>query len=222
MKINYKFRLSLVVFLAFSSFAIAQTSLGSSKTFMNKLKSELVTSTTSKGTEKTILLQVENSKNFKGKINYKESSESSEFLIGEIKDVPESSFFVKVLDKKLEGHIIFTGFIADEELAAHYAVADVYIMPSQKEGFGIVFIEALYYGKPVIAGNKDGSVDALKNGDLGLLINPDSREEITSALLKVLSNTNQYVPDHQHVMSNFGYDVYKQNWGKVLQKLKTT
>jgi hypothetical protein len=106
MKTNHKFRLSLVLFLAFSSFAIAQTSLGSSKTFMNKLKNELVTSTTSKSTEKTILLQVENSKNFKGKINYKESNESSEFLIGEIKDVPESSFFVKVLDKKLEGHII--------------------------------------------------------------------------------------------------------------------
>lgn len=106
MKTNYKFRLSLFLFLAFSSFAIAQTSLGSTKTFMNTLKQELVISTTSKSTEKTILLQVENSKNFKGKINYKESNESSEFLIGEIKDVPESSFFVKVLDKKLEGHII--------------------------------------------------------------------------------------------------------------------
>ncbi|WP_228519048.1 RICIN domain-containing protein [Flavobacterium sp. LC2016-12] len=106
MKTNYKFRLSLFLFLAFSSFAIAQTSLGSTKTFMNTLKQELVTSTTSKGIEKTILLQVENSKNFKGKINYKESNESSEFLIGEIKDVPESSFFVKVMDKKLEGHII--------------------------------------------------------------------------------------------------------------------
>ncbi|WP_241775737.1 RICIN domain-containing protein [Flavobacterium sp. Root420] len=106
MNTNYKFRLSLFLFLAFSSFAIAQTSLGSTKTFMNTLKQELVTSTTSKSTEKTILLQVENSKNFKGKINYKESNASSEFLIGEIKDVPESSFFVKVLDKKLEGHII--------------------------------------------------------------------------------------------------------------------
>ncbi|MNX28771.1 Development-specific protein S [compost metagenome] len=106
MKTNYKFRLSLFLFLAFSSFAIAQTSLGSTKTFMNTLKQELVTSTTSKGIEKTILLQVENSKNFKGKINYKESDFSSEFLIGEIKDVPESSFFVKVIDKKLEGHII--------------------------------------------------------------------------------------------------------------------
>jgi hypothetical protein len=106
MKNNYKFRLSLLVFLAFGSFAIAQTSLGSSKTFLNHIKKELVNSATSKSTEKTVLLQVDNSKNFSGKINYKESNASSEFLIGEIKNIPESSFYIKVKDKSLEGHII--------------------------------------------------------------------------------------------------------------------
>jgi hypothetical protein len=105
MKNIYKLRLSLFMFLAFSSFAIAQTSLGSSKVFMNHLKKELVAST-SKNAEKTVLLQVENSKNFNGKINYKESNASSEFLIGEIKNVPESSFYIKVKDQSLEGHII--------------------------------------------------------------------------------------------------------------------
>ncbi|MFH7018417.1 RICIN domain-containing protein [Flavobacterium sp. FlaQc-47] len=105
MKNNYRFRLSLLVFLAFSSFAIAQTSLGSSKTFLNNLKKELVISATSKNAEKTVLLETEN-KNFTAKINYKESNSSSEFLIGEIKNVPESSFYIKVMDKSLEGHII--------------------------------------------------------------------------------------------------------------------
>jgi hypothetical protein len=106
MKNNYRFRLSLLVFLAFSSFAIAQTSLGSSKTFLNSLKNKLSNTATSKSTEKTILLQVDNAKNFNGKINYKESNASSEFLIGEIKNVPESSFYIKVKDQSLEGHII--------------------------------------------------------------------------------------------------------------------
>ena len=45
-------------------------------------------------------------------------------------------------------------------------------MPSMKEGFGIVFIEAMCIGLPVIAGNKDGSVDALCNGKLGILVDP--------------------------------------------------
>jgi len=106
MKNNYRFTLSLLVFLAFGYFATAQTSLGSSRTFMNNLKKELVNSATAKGTEKTVLLEVENSKAFNGKINYKESNASSEFLIGEIKNVAESSFYLKVKDQSLEGHII--------------------------------------------------------------------------------------------------------------------
>lgn len=106
MKNNYRLRLSLFVFFAFSSFAIAQTSLGSSKTFMNNLKKELVASATSKSTEKTVLLEVSTSKKLNGKINFKESNASSEFLIGEIKNVAESSFFIKVKDKSLEGHIL--------------------------------------------------------------------------------------------------------------------
>lgn len=106
MKNNYRFTLSLLVFLAFGYFATAQTSLGSSRTFMNNLKKELVNSPTAKGAEKTVLLEVENSKTFNGKINYKESNASSEFLIGEIKNVAESSFYLKVKDQSLEGHII--------------------------------------------------------------------------------------------------------------------
>lgn len=105
MKNNYRFQLSLLVFLAFSSFALAQTSLGSSKTFMTNLKKELVAST-SKSSEKTVLLEVSDSKKLSGKVNFKESNSSSEFLIGEIKNIAESSFFIKVMDKSLEGHII--------------------------------------------------------------------------------------------------------------------
>ena len=52
MKNNYRFTLSLLVFLAFGYFATAQTSLGSSRTFMNNLKKELVNSPTAKGAEK--------------------------------------------------------------------------------------------------------------------------------------------------------------------------
>ncbi|WP_343694500.1 RICIN domain-containing protein [Flavobacterium sp.] len=106
MKNNYRFRLSLLLILAFGYFATAQTSLGSSKTFLNKIKNELTSSATAKGTEKTILLQAANSKSFNGKINYKESNASSEFLIGEIKNIAESSFYIKVKDQSLEGHII--------------------------------------------------------------------------------------------------------------------
>ncbi len=119
----------------------------------------------------------------------------------------------------LQSHVIFTGFVADEELAEHFNLADIYIMPSEKEGFGIVFIEAMYYNKPVIAGNKDGSVDALLNGSLGLLVNPESLEEVSCAIMKMVNDKEQYLPNRQLLMEHFSYPVYKEKWKGILESL---
>ena len=116
----------------------------------------------------------------------------------------------------LQHQIVFTGFIADAELAAHYSIADLYIMPSKKEGFGLVFIEAMFYGKPVIAGNRDGSVDALGNGDFGLLVNPNEVVEIAAAINQVFENQQAYIPNREKVLNRFGYKEYKDNWSKIL------
>lgn len=116
----------------------------------------------------------------------------------------------------LQEHIIFAGFIPDEELAAHYTLADLYIMPSQKEGFGIVFIEAMFYGKPVIAGNIDGSVDALKNGAFGLLVNPANQQQITNAIIEVISNNKKFIPKQEEVMQHFSFSVYKEKLRKII------
>lgn len=76
----------------------------------------------------------------------------------------------------------FPGFVPDDELVDLYRAASAFILPSKKEGFGIVFLEAAATGLPVIAGNKDGSVDALANGELGTLIDPENNEEILAAI----------------------------------------
>ncbi|MBI3878484.1 MAG: glycosyltransferase family 4 protein [Verrucomicrobia bacterium] len=82
--------------------------------------------------------------------------------------------------------VTLAGYIPDHELCDYYNLCDVFAMPSKGEGFGIVFLEALACGKPVLAGNKDGSVDALLNGELGVLIDPDSRAAIEEALIAML------------------------------------
>lgn len=102
------------------------------------------------------------------------------------------------------------GFIKDVELIDHYLLADVFVMPSKKEGFGIVFIEAMVCGLKVIAGNKDGSVDALLNGELGTLIDPDSEEELLVALKDVLQGTAINGKALQaKVMEVFGFEKFK-------------
>jgi asparagine synthase (glutamine-hydrolysing) len=122
----------------------------------------------------------------------------------------------------LSDTVLLTGFIKEEEVVDHFLLADVFIMPSKKEGFGIVFIEAMACGLPVIAGNKDGSTDALQNGALGQLIDPDSQAEMFDAMVHTLQNGKS--TDHtcekkvlqQKVRDAFGYESYKQNLQKIL------
>ncbi|MCC9019248.1 T9SS type A sorting domain-containing protein [Flavobacterium lipolyticum] len=107
---RYKIVVTLLLNVLFNNVVISQTSLGTCDGFMSNLKKELTKNhsdgSNKKGEMKSISLQIVGSEKFTGKVNYKESTVSGEFLIGEIKNVPESSFFIKVTDQFLEGHII--------------------------------------------------------------------------------------------------------------------
>ena len=139
------------------------------------------------------------------------------YVIGGSYDETEKIYIDEILHKfNMKDKVVFTGFIKNEELKDHFLMSDLYIMPSYGEGFGIVFIEAMYFGLPVIAGNKDGSVDALLNGELGILVDPMNVEEIKSAIEKVMKDTGKYIPDNKLLLDNFGYQQFKNKWEKVI------
>jgi asparagine synthase (glutamine-hydrolysing) len=83
-----------------------------------------------------------------------------------------------IIQNNLEEYIQLPGFIADDEVKDHYQLANLFLMPSSGEGFGIALIEAFASGTNVIAGNTDGSVDALRNGEMGDLINPNDIDKL--------------------------------------------
>lgn len=91
----------------------------------------------------------------------------------------------------LERNVTFAGFVPSDELPDHYRLCDVFVMPSTKEGFGIVFLEAAASGKPVIAGDQDGSVDALDHGRLGILTDPHDPAVIADAVMSALNRTHE-------------------------------
>jgi phosphatidylinositol alpha-1,6-mannosyltransferase len=82
--------------------------------------------------------------------------------------------------------VILTGFLNENELTEHFLLSDMFVLPSKKEGFGIVFVEALACGLPVICGNADGSVDAIRDGKLGTSINVDDLDELEKTIEKYL------------------------------------
>ena len=86
----------------------------------------------------------------------------------------------------VDEEVILTSFLAENELTDYFLLADLFVLPSKKEGFGIVFVEAMACGLPVICGNVDGSVDAIRGGELGRAVNPDDLNELEEAIVAYL------------------------------------
>nr|WP_294908117.1 glycosyltransferase family 4 protein [uncultured Lacibacter sp.] len=117
----------------------------------------------------------------------------------------------------LEKHVLMPGFIADEEVTDHYLLADVFVMPSKGEGFGIVYTEAMACGLPVIAGNKDGSTEALQFGKLGLLVDPDSEEEISAAVVSAINKEKNPSKVQRDMLMYFSFEQFKERLKKIIE-----
>lgn len=122
----------------------------------------------------------------------------------------------------LEKHVTLAGYLPEEEVRDHYLLADAFVMPSSGEGFGISFIEATACGCPVIAGNKDGSTDALLDGKLGILIDPTNEQELVGAIIRLVENgrsIERALLLQQECEHHFGFKTYEK---KVADLLKAT
>ena len=107
----------------------------------------------------------------------------------------------------------------DELLPRTYVSADLFVMPSTKEGFGFVFIEAMACGTPAIGGNRDGSVDALLDGRIGRLVDPDDVTALVDAIAEELDGNRQdasvRAQRRTDVLTVYGFDRFRQSVGDV-------
>jgi phosphatidylinositol alpha-1,6-mannosyltransferase len=105
-------------------------------------------------------------------------------IVGDGSDRRRLEATVKVLG--LSNCVIFAGRIPESEKVAHYHLADVFVMPSYGEGFGIVLIEAAACGIPIVGSSADGSRDALLDGRLGRMVDPKKPDEVVEAITDAL------------------------------------
>jgi phosphatidyl-myo-inositol dimannoside synthase len=129
-------------------------------------------------------------------------------------------------DLGLGGHVVFTGEVNDSELAALYRRSEIFVLPARTaiedrspkgEGFGIVFLEAMAFGKPVIGPNCGAPAELIRQGENGLLVDPEDPTSVTEALLKLLTN-----PGESSKMGKAGSDWVKihYSYGSFRERLR--
>jgi len=121
-------------------------------------------------------------------------------------------------DLGMSDRVVFAGFVPTEELIAHYRLADAYIMPSQ-EGFGIVYLEAMTCGVPVLSGDDDGSADPLQDGKLGWRVPHRDPEAVAKACIEILQGHDQRCHGEwlrEQAIALFGIKAFQQRLQELL------
>lgn len=105
-------------------------------------------------------------------------------------------------------NVHFTGFVADEDLAALYSGAEAFVFPSLYEGFGLPVLEAMQCGCPVIASNSSSIPEIA--GDAAVLVDPYDGDSMTEAITRVFHS-----PSLRDQMSERGIkQAEKYSWSK--------
>jgi len=101
---------------------------------------------------------------------------------------------------KINDSVRFTGAVSASELQNWYHRCRVFAMPARTEldsqpprgeGFGIVFLEAMAHGKPVLGPSKGAPSEFIRSGEHGLLVDPTDSSEVASALVELLGDTER-------------------------------
>jgi glycosyltransferase involved in cell wall biosynthesis len=93
----------------------------------------------------------------------------------------------QINDSNLQDHVKLIGFVPDELLSIWMNACDLFVLPSLRESFGIVQIEAMACGKPVVATYNGGSEEIITSDDYGFLVEPANSDELADNILIALS-----------------------------------
>jgi glycosyltransferase involved in cell wall biosynthesis len=130
---------------------------------------------------------------------------------------PEEGCLRQLVDQwGLNDYVELCGRKDYDTVMEYMSICDLFVMPSWDEGFGIVYLEAMAHGKPVIACRGQGIEDVIVDGETGLLVKPKDLKSLKEAMIKVLTD-RRLAEDmgrrgKQVVLSDF-------TWKKSAQKL---
>lgn len=108
-------------------------------------------------------------------------------------DGPEREFLENlVTDLSLQERVRFAGYLEEAEKFSYIKNSDLFIMTSLHEGFGIVFMEAMYFGIPIVCTNHGGQVDFLKNEENAILIDVGDVDACRAGIERFVTDKKLY------------------------------
>jgi glycosyltransferase involved in cell wall biosynthesis len=111
--------------------------------------------------------------------------------------------------------VVLAGQVSEDEKVDYYNLADAFLLPGSGEGFGIVLLEAMACGLPALASFLDGSCEALRDGELGVLVDPRNTEDLMRGIREVLSRPKT-VP---HGLEYFSFSRYQDRAHHILDRI---
>jgi phosphatidylinositol alpha-1,6-mannosyltransferase len=111
--------------------------------------------------------------------------------------------------------VIFAGQVSEDDKVEYYNLADAFLMPGWGEGFGIVLLEAMACGLPTLASILDGSREALRDGELGVLVDPRNSEDLKQGIREILSRPKKVPPGIEY----FSFARYQERMHDMLDRI---
>ncbi|MCX8178928.1 MAG: GT4 family glycosyltransferase PelF [Candidatus Aenigmarchaeota archaeon] len=147
----------------------------------------------------------------------KEISDIKLYIVGK----GENDYLIKLkkMIKKmnLEKNIKFLGFIEDKKLNKVYSMTDIFVFPSLVEGFGLVLLEAMTKGKPIVATNIGGVNEVIINGRDGILVEPKKPKKMAEAIIKLINDDKLYNKFSQNAIKSVKNFSWKKSAKKVYE-----
>lgn len=141
-------------------------------------------------------------------------------------DGPEKNYLIKLVYKeRLEDQITFLGSLSRNQVKNEIANSDAFVLSSEYETFGVVIIEALALGKPVVA-TKCGGPESIITPEVGYLVSKNSISALAEGMVKLYKNRDKYLSSYirEYCYSHFSEEVITNQLIKVYQNIlnKTT
>lgn len=119
-------------------------------------------------------------------------------------------------------HVHFLSGLSYEGLAACYAACEIFALPSSGEGFGLVYLEAMFHGKPVIGGAHGGAPEVIQDGSTGYLVPHGDAGQLAVAIETLLADPAlaQKMGERgkQRVEREFRFGVFSKSLKKILRE----